>query len=617
MLNPEQEAAVRHPFDRPAVVIAGAGSGKTRIITERVRHLISNGVPASRIACLTFTNKAANEMLRRLSFDEHTDKPRIGTIHSLALWLIRQEPDGFGLRSGITILDDHDQAQAVKRILDQKGVEDAHLRSYALLKRLDFHRARGIGFSADYAAQSEAALELYGGHMALLPDDIAVWAEFEAHKKAANQLDFDDMLHLCLARAKTDRNWTAAVGSLFDHVLVDEAQDLSGVQWKFVDILVRAGNQNIYPVGDYSQSIFAFQGASPAILAEYVREGWRGVKPDLYGIPANYRSGRKIVELANRIQATMQETIPLTMQTACDFDGHVGLTEFSDDDTQAQQIAQVVQRSHTAGRLLREHAVLVRSKSQLRPLEAAMARTGIPYCVRGGAGLLGTEEIRDLTAYMRLAINPHDTVAFRRAVAAPKRHVGNVAIATIESASKNQHTDLLSASLLTTRGKLEGFVEMLRNASTMSPLMALTEILRRSNYDNDLVKRYGNEPARLDYKRRNISILLDIVGSMEQMGLGLQDTVLRLSMGKPDEDKDDGRVVLSTIHSAKGLEWDYVFITNLYEGSLPHQWCRTDSEIEEERRLLYVAVTRARKSALLCCPRIAIGRPVARSRFLS
>ena len=316
-LNEEQLAAVRHPIGRPACLIAGAGSGKTATITARVAWLMEQGVPPYRVAAITFTNKAAGEILNRVGIAPDTpaeSRPHISTIHSLALNAIRKDPEGFGFEGRVTPMDDYDQAQMCKKLIErlpqEMGVE---MNAYRFLEKLGYHRARGVGFSEGYTEDvHEEALEHHKGYHALEDWEKRLWGLFEGEKRKCGTVDFDDMVWLVVQRGEQEDGWRTLLQKRFQHVLQDESHDTSPVQWRLINLLLAPDNLNLYAVGDLGQSIYGFQGAEPRLLKEF-SEGWRGTVPDLYRISRNHRSLPSIIRLANRIQKAFTETIPLQM----------------------------------------------------------------------------------------------------------------------------------------------------------------------------------------------------------------------------------------------------------------------------------------------------------------
>ena len=614
-LNDEQRLAVEHPLNEPACLIAGAGSGKTRVLTERVRWLIDQGAKPRRIVVITFTNKAAGELLSRLGLDDDCsfDAPHVSTIHSLALGFIRSSPHGFGLQDKLSPLDDYNQYQMMKKLIEQKKLTLSADKPVempdpkALLETISFHRARGVGFRVDYTeAVAEAAKIMYAGQRNLDELELSLWEAFENEKRSQNGVDFDDMIWLCVRRAEQDAAWLAKLQQKFDYVLQDEAQDTSVVQWRFVNSLLAPDNMNIYTVGDLSQSIMSFNGSSPELLFNFSKE-WRGVQPKLYKIARNHRSDQKIVTLANKIQSQMVDVVPLHMESWRGLNGQQGLinkVEGRDAEDIGLTIAQQIFRDRDKTPYS-QNAVLFRAGRQLRDLENGMIRYHVPYVVRGGYGLLQTEEIRDILSYFRLAINPKDFTAFERSVQAPRIGVGAKQIEDIRLyAVQKCGGDLIQGCNSSRSIKILDYLRAIKSIQSLKddPSAALKGLLRAINYVEYIKNKYKQYASKTQDKLKNINDLGGIIQGLQDSEMSLEDIVFQLTTDRRSSEEDDnGKVVLSTIHGAKGLEWDRVYVTNLHEGSLPHKFSMGSAkEIEEERRLFYVAVTRPRNTLVLC-----------------
>lgn len=589
----------------------------TRVLTERVRWLITQGVPPRRICAVTFTNKAANELLGRLGLEEASfDIPKVSTIHSLALGAIRRDPVGFGLQQKVTPLDDYDQTQMLRRIVErevdikEKGISLGSY-VYSLLEKMGFHRSRGLGFSGEYTDEIHERAQIeHAGYHALNPFDLQIWKAYEIEKQKNSVVDFDDMLHLVVRRLRTDASYCESMGKSYEHVLMDEAQDTNPVQWEFVNSLLSPTNKNFYAVGDLSQSIYAFNGAVPKILKDF-SENWRGQIPKLYRIARNHRSLPRIVYLANHIQTKMHEVIPLKMQTFRGDEntkGTIELTRASLPLDIAMIIAGEIFKDNARKRdqiPYKENCILVRAARQVPDIESALVRHRIPYQVRGGRGLLQTEEIRDVLSYLRLATNPKDFTALARAVTVPKTGAGD---ATLEKIRKTAN-DKFDGNLIkgcTSVEKLSTFVQALEYIQKFSeyPVQALDKIIDYINYKTYVAAKYKKEPDKVKAKLENIERFRELVRNLsEDQKMSTEDLVFQLTLDRAREDDKDGMVTVSTIHSAKGLEWARVYVTNIVEGSLPHRFSMgSEEEIEEERRLFYVACTRAKDWLTLCVP---------------
>jgi DNA helicase II / ATP-dependent DNA helicase PcrA len=660
-LNEEQTAAVQHPLGSPAVLIAGAGSGKTRVLTERTRWLMEQGVAPRRICVLTFTNKAAGELKERLGIhlgSPPEKEPRVGTIHALALGGIRKNPKAFGLGSHVTPLDDYDQSKLMRRIIEQHDEEqDTQVErdkgfEYGVLEKISFHRARGVGFSNEYTSAVHArALEQHGGYHALSDEYVELWKLFEEEKLRQSVVDFDDMLHLVVRRMRNDPQWKASLGRQFEHVLMDEAQDTNPVQWEFVNGLLAEDNPNLYVVGDMSQSIYGFNGAVPRILKDY-SENWRGHTPEMYRIARNHRSMKEIVWLANKIQKTMTETIPLQMDTHREEDGEWRTMFDRTPQHIAVAIAQQIASGPRHGILYKDNAVLTRSGLQMRDIEGELIRRRIPYVIRGGRALLQTEEIRDILSYLRLASNPKDFIAFMRCCSVPRCGVGEVALVKLRAEAKeNYDGDLIEAAKSNKNlAKLVSIIDQIKTFND-HPVTAVNKLLSIFDYRAYIMEKYASDPDKIAIKLENIDRFVFVVASVaEENAMTLDDFIFQMALDRTKQEQGQkelyahqlahnaitqdqydrkmeeikrGAVVISTIHSAKGLEWKRVYVTNLHEGSIPNKFCRTEEEIEEERRLFYVACTRAKDTLVICVPELLQSKTnrkdfyrVAPSRFL-
>jgi DNA helicase II / ATP-dependent DNA helicase PcrA len=636
-LNEEQTLAVEHKLNWPCALIAGAGSGKTRVLTERVRWLIQQGVSPRKICVITFTNRAAGELKERLNITDETPRdktPWVSTIHSLALQMIRRDPRSFGYSSEkITPLDDYDQNQMMKKIVEREEGEE---NPYKILEQIQYHSARGVGFSSDYTPEvHEEALKSHKGYHAMEGDSIHYWKLYEKEKLANSVVDFSDMLHFPVRRMKNDPKFSASCQRLFEHVLMDEVQDTNVVQWTFVNGLLGSENKNLTVVGDLSQSIYGFNGAAPELLMEY-SQNWRGVTPSLYKIARNHRSVPQVVSLANAIQKKMTEAIPLKMESWRGLQGEKGTTKIlkakasfgPSPDGIAGCIADEILASERRGVPYKENAILVRSGIQIRDIEAELVRARIPYIIRGGRGLLQTEEVRDVLAYLRLATNVLDFMALSRAVQVPRRGVGEVALENIRKLANEKHGGNLLIAC-TSHAKLAPFSELIEGIRQQAgnPIEALKAAIKASKYAAYLGEKYKKDQKKLQTKLENLQSLQAMFEDLaSEREMTTEDIVFQLTMERPTDGDPNGSVVISTIHASKGLEWKQVFVTNVVEGSIPHMWSSdTEEDLAEERRLLYVAITRARDSLTICVqgmnrtfvkdgpPRI---HPVTPSRFL-
>lgn len=616
-LNEEQKAASEHPIDEAGCVIAGAGTGKTRVLMARIQHLINNGVNPKRVLCITFTNKSAQEIRDRLNLDpKDPNCPRISTIHGLALSAIQKDPRGFGLNERISILDDYGQTELLKDVIEKLGWIEK-VKYWDMKEKIQYHRARGMGFSRDYTPEvHERILKVHSGYHALNEDELKVWDKYEKEKTAQSVVDFDDMIHLVVDRGLRDPKWKKIIGSVFHHILIDESQDVNIVQWAFINLLIQEGNRNIFVVGDISQSIYGFTGASPEMLYEF-SQNWRGKQPKLYKLQENYRSVPQIVKLANVIQKRMTDTIPLKMESFRGNKGDSGFIRLMNEYT-PQEIANKIASQIWNYNVnvyekvaYRDNCILVRSATQIRDIENELVKARVPYVIRGGKSLLQSEEARDLLSYMRLLVNPRDVQAFSRSIGIPKRGIGDVTINKVVDLAKDKHQgDLIQAVKAYNHAKMGMYIVFLEEleACRVSVLDCYDLVIKNTKYLDHIKEKYRKDQDKVEWKTANVFRIREIIESLvdSNPAIALEDIVFQMTMNdkneEAQEEAEDGKVTISTIHSSKGIEWKKVYITNLNEQSLPHKFCVTPKEIEEERRLWYVAVTRARDELILCVP---------------
>jgi superfamily I DNA/RNA helicase len=519
----------------------------------------------------------------------------------------------------------------IDRLIDRLHVEN--VKSWELLEKIQYHRARGIGFSFDYTEEvHKKAQAAHKGYHVIGETDLLVWKAYEQEKKVQSVVDFDDMLHLVVHRGKQDRPWREWMSNTYDHILMDESQDTNVVQWAFVNLLVREGNQNLFVVGDVSQSIYAFSGACPDILIEFSKN-WRGMIPSMYKLEKNHRSVPQVVKYANLIQSKMQDTLPLKMKSHRGEQGDTGTIRLMSEISARENASKIAEQIWARNQLLvgkiayKDTAILVRSASQITDLESELVRCRVPYIIKGGRGLLQSLEAREILSYFRIIVNPRDTMAMERSVAVPRRGVGIAAVEKIRSLAVARFDgDMVKAATHYNHAKMGMYLDFITSIPLdMKPHALFSAIVKFTKYPTMITERYKKDRDQMEWKLLCLQRLEELFLSLEESSpdLTLEDVVFQMTMNDKDvaaEDTGDGKVIISTIHSAKGLEWKQVYVCNIYENSIPHMWSQTDSEIEEERRLFYVAVTRARDNLVLCVP-LTIQRgncqiTVTPSRFL-
>ncbi len=596
-LNAQQLAAVE-AVDGPALVIAGAGSGKTRTLVYRVARLIDLGIPPSSILLLTFTRKAAQEMLERvgLLIGLRSQQVSGGTFHSTANLLLRRYGQPVGLESGFTILDRGDSEDLISLLRGQLGLNDMGKR---------FPRKHTIGEMFGKTANTLASLEdivldEYSHFGNFLDELTKLQTAYELAKRQRQLVDYDDLLVKLLELLVVDEYSRETISQAFRYILVDEYQDTNRLQASLVRNLA-ATHQNVMVVGDDSQSIYAFRGATFRNIMEFP-ELFPGTT--IYKLEENYRSTQPILQLANKLISAAPERYSKTLFTRIEEGPLPSLVQAMGENAQSRFIAQKILELREEGIALGEIAVLFRSSFHAFDLELELTRRNLPFIKRGGFKFIETSHVKDLLAHLRVIHNPLDTVSWNRL------------LLLLEGVGPKKSKDLI-AMILQAHGNYEGLKLStgrsgpgLRHLATtldqlteepLSPAVLLGEMLE---YYLPLLKdQYDDYPKRI----RDLEHLSVMAERYEDLNQFLAD----LTLEPPNEsvsnveapDHDDERLILSTIHSAKGLEWRCVFVIWLVDGRFPSAYSFSDEDgLEEERRLLYVAITRAKQHLFLTYP---------------
>ena len=621
-LNPAQREAVVHTGG-PLLVLAGAGSGKTRVIAHRIAWLVlDQGVDPARVVAVTFTNKAAREMRERVAgiLGDDAPTPWIGTFHGLCLRMLRRDGARVGLDPGFVIYDTDDQTALVRRILKDAGVDDAAGSARAFLSRIS--RAKN-------AMESPAA----AAARAFSPDSrlhAEVYAAYEEGLARARAVDFDDILLKALAlldESRSDLRERYAERCL--HLLVDEYQDTNRPQYLLVRALTSA-HHGVFVVGDEDQSIYRFRGAEIRNILDFERDhpGAAVVK-----LEQNYRSTGTILDAAGAVIANNTARKGKSLWTDNDRGERIDVFHAPDDRAEAAWVAGHVRRE-ALRRPHEDFAVLYRTNAQSRPFEEIFRRDRIPYQIVGAMQFYERREVKDVLAYLKLAINPGDDVSFRRIVNVPGRGIGDTTVEVVEAEARAAGTPLLAAARrLVERGALgtrphrlvAEFVEImdkLASRAAVEPAPIVIEgVVEAIRYEAWLEKSYPGEGFdRMENVRSLVSAAVEYEREVEEPTLvGFLDRSALVS----DADEVGARpgVTLMTVHNAKGLEFPVVFLAGLEENVFPHSRSRgSDEDVEEERRLCYVAITRARERLYLsrAMSRLQQGVPQANapSRFL-
>jgi DNA helicase-2/ATP-dependent DNA helicase PcrA len=597
-LNSVQREAVEAD-DGPVLVVAGAGSGKTRVLTTRVAWLLAErGIRPGEILAITFTNRAAREMRERVGHlvgPENT--PRwLGTFHAMGARLLRIDGPAIGIQPDFSIYDSDDSLRLVKRVLAQIGADAQQCPPHAVRDRIS--RWKNAGFSPA-EARTEAA-----------DWREAKWVEaYEGYAKglrAANALDFDDLLLRPVELLDPDSPALLKWAGRFRHVLVDEFQDTNRLQLVFVKALSSV-HRNVFVVGDDDQSIYGWRGACVENMLEF-EEHFAGTR--LIRLEQNYRSTGRILAAANGVIAHNRRRKGKTLWTAGAEGDRLTLEQLLDEEDEAARLVDVVRAELGRGLTRGDVVVLYRTNAQSRALEDALRRATVPYQIVGSVQFYERREVRDLLAYLKLTVNPRDDVSAVRIMNVPRRRIGDATVKALQEAAAAGGLTLAEAAgrpgLLDAAvgasacARVRAFFDQVagwREAAATTPAAELVEkVLADTRYREFLVE---DDPATAEGRLENVGELLNAIyafaESAEEAGLEafLQETAL---VSDVDRMQDDGGAVrLMTIHTAKGLEFPVVVVAGCEEGLLPHAANQDDDEgLEEERRLFYVALTRAR-----------------------
>ncbi|HKQ65765.1 MAG TPA: UvrD-helicase domain-containing protein [Methylomirabilota bacterium] len=598
-LNPPQREAVT-AGDGPLLVLAGAGSGKTRVIAYRIAWLTGElGVNPRNLLAVTFTNKAAGEMARRvesLLLPVGLKAPLIATFHSACVRILRQHGKHIGLPPHFLIYDEDDRESLVKECMKELELGDRATTPGSVTQRISYWKNHMMGVdSARHAARGPWEAKI-----------THVYAKYEDRMRAVGAVDFDDLL---LKTVQLFQDVPEAVGwyrGLWRYVLVDEYQDTNRAQYRIIRLLT-GDHRNICVVGDPDQSVYRWRGADIANILDFEKDypGTRVVK-----LEQNYRSTRRILALASAVIDNNRQRKEKTLWTENPEGDPPKVYRGWDEHEEANFVAQTILGVRGEGVPWNGVAVFYRTNAQSRVMEDALRRARIPYGIVGGVRFYERKEIKDTLAYVRLAVNQMDDVAFRRAIQTPTRGIGPATLARLEEARAGRGLLAVAAeppAAITgkARRSLEEFSALIRGLadrrSQMEPPAFIDQLLDATGYREALrVERSPEAEARLENLEELIAAAEDYIRTDATPTLeGFLDGIAL--MADIDEVKDEGaRVTLMTLHSAKGLEFQVVFLTGLEEGVFPHARSMNDEEeIEEERRLCYVGVTRARERLYL------------------
>ena len=617
----QREAVVN--YNGPSLIIAGAGSGKTRVLTTRIAWMLAQGVSPNSILALTFTNKAAREMRERIEKLVGTQARyiRMGTFHSVFARILRENAAKLGYPESYTIYEPTDVKNLIKTIVKEMNLSEERYKPQAVAARISMAK-NNLVTPAAYRANAV----LVGEDRELkMPELVDIYAEYCSRCKRNGAMDFDDLLLQTNILLRDAPEVLEQYQNQFKYLLVDEYQDTNMAQYIIVRRLALK-HSNVCVVGDDAQSIYAFRGAKIENILSFQRD-YPTTK--VYKLEQNYRSTQTIVEAANSLIAHNSRRLEKRCFSAADRGEKIKLVRVVEDSYEPVEVAMDIKDRAREGAEWRDFAILYRTNKQHGLFEAALSRRGIPYRVYKGMSLLEHKDVRNMIAYLSVILNPNDDESFKRIINYPARGIGDTTVARIAEIAKQKNTSMWHAVDELVRGaevlgqvekvvvrKVADFVKLINELSAMRVEMGVCdfakEVMLRSGILHELEKekKPENDTAK-DY----LDQLLAMMSSYEdecdrEMDEGLRETTqtptidewMQNIMLQTDQDsEDDGnRVTLMTVHSAKGLEYDYIYIVGMEEGLFPSsRSVESVQELEEERRLMYVAITRAKKAAML------------------
>ena len=633
-LNSEQKAAVSC-VDGPVLIVAGAGSGKTRVLTSRIAYILERGCDPARILALTFTKKAASEMKERIALMVGERKARrlyMGTFHSVFIRFLREFSESLGYPQSFTIYDTSDSVSAIKTCLKELNLDEKIYKPKDVLSRISMaknnlvtpgaYRRNATAQQNDAAAKKPRIVDIY---------------ELYAHKcKQSGVMDFDDILLNMNILLRDNPAACESIAGRFDYIMVDEYQDTNFSQYLILKKLSQA-HQNICVVGDDSQSIYAFRGAKIENILNFKKDY---PKHNIFRLEQNYRSTKVIVEAANSLIAKNTARIPKECYSRGEEGEKIRLIQAYTEQEEALLIASsIVSRIHSVSAQYQDFAILYRTNAQSRALEEALRKRNLPYVIYSGNSFFERAEVKDMMAYFKLAVNINDDESFKRVVNKPARGIGDTSVSALMAAANAHETSLFKAAFaedLETFGlkaaaikKIREFCNMIGELAVRAQKEDAYEVAAALAMQSGLLMFYKSDNSIEGQSRTaNVEELINSVkvcieekhneyfeemqaeGEVAEgveltaadlpvvtLGEFLETTSLLSAVDMEDDEDSANKITLMTVHSSKGLEFPYVFVAGMEENIFPSGgWMASESEIEEERRLFYVAMTRAKKA---------------------
>lgn len=621
-LNAPQREAVLH-VDGPLLVLAGAGSGKTRVLTSRVANLLAGGHAApEQILAVTFTNKAAGEMKARIEKLTNVDQRRmqVSTFHSFSSLMLRFYGERIGIRRSFTIYDEEDAMSVVKAAVQELGLDTKTAAPAMIRNRISDAKAQLV---------DAAKFQTMAGNF--IAERVAkVYELYQRKLQSANAVDFDDLLFYTVKLLREDQEIRARLQQKYRYLLIDEYQDTNHAQYVMAKLLTNE-KHNIFAVGDEDQSIYGWRGANISNILNFEND-FPNCK--VIRLEQNYRSTQTILKAASDVVANNRRRKGKTLFSVGDKGEPLTLLIVDSDRDEGEKVAERIEELVTANVPRKEIAILYRTNAQSRVLEESLKRRFVPYRIVGGVRFYQRKEIKDMLAYMRLIENPKDDVSFKRIINYPKRGLGDTTVATLEALARERNGSLFElladksalqelskavAAKLARFGELMAYLKEMSRTMPLEPLVNL--IADKTGIAQDLKEQ---DPAGVEGRADNVAELAASAGDYgaenpeARLAEFLQEISLYTDIDNWDREAD--AVTLMTLHAAKGLEFEAVFITGLEEGLFPlARASENPDDLEEERRLFYVGMTRAKKHLTICYAlmRSRFGeRQTLRSRFV-
>lgn len=593
MLNKEQQEAVQH-LEGPLLVLAGAGSGKTRVVTQRIAHLIEIGIPSSEILAVTFTNKAAGEMKRRVQSLTNA-KVMCVTFHSLGARILREMISSLGYESTFTIYDEDDAHKVLKDCMQMLSikVEKAKIRSY---------KSAISSFKNNLLEPHQIKPETEEEKQIL-----KIYELYQTKLKSYNALDFDDLLFLTVKLLREDQNAKNLLQKRWQFFLVDEYQDTNTAQYELTALLSKKSN-NLFVVGDPDQSIYSWRGAQYQNILNFGKD-YPNAK--IINLEQNYRSSNIILKAANAVIQNNEARYEKNLWSAHEDGEKIALNAYEDDRDEASAVVRKISSFHRKGISYDQMVIFYRTNAQSRSFEDQLLSRNVPYIVIGGISFYQRREIKDILAFLKLLSSNNDYVSFMRTINMPKRGLGLKSLEKIHMSAQERQVPLFSYchdlisdpnnKLLTTRQKsgLKDFVEKILDLRSQKASLSIAQLIENTLLQTGYLNYLKEDPDTYEDRKENIDQL--IAKAKEYQNDQLEEFLEEITLkSSAEQDQFTPSVHLMTIHHGKGLEFPIVFVTGLEEDLFPHVRAKSDSEaLEEERRLFYVALTRAKTNLFL------------------